>query len=259
VKKNIRRIITVSLWLLAGALIIVLSIAAVNARTQQVCKGYEIDIKGDEEGKWFIDRSDVVNVITENKKLTLKNKPIRSFDLNRIETRLKKEPWIKDAELFFDNNGILKVIVEERKPIARIFSSSGGSFYIDSTGQRLPLSPKVSARVPVFTGYPIQSGKTRTASDKKLVREIKDLSVFLLGDPFWMAQISQIDITHAREFEMVPTVGNHVIEFGDGRDAEKKFSRLMVFYRQVLAKTGMEKYERIKVQYNNQIIGVKKQ
>jgi cell division protein FtsQ len=73
-----------------------------------------------------------------------------------------------------------------------------------------------------------------------------------------MAQISQIDITPVKEFEMIPTIGNHIIEFGDGSNYEAKFKRLFIFYKQVLAKTGMEKYERIKVQYNNEIIGVKK-
>ncbi len=71
--------------------------------------------------------------------------------------------------------------------------------------------------------------KLRTASDRKLVKQIKELSLYLLKDPFWMAQVSQIDITPAREFEMVPTIGNHLIEFGDGNDYEKKFRRLYVF------------------------------
>ena len=57
---------------------------------------------------------------------------------------------------------------------------------------------------------------------------------------------------------MIPTIGNHIIEFGDGTDHQVKFKRLFVFYKQVLSKTGMEKYERIKIQYDNEIIGVKK-
>ena len=55
---------------------------------------------------------------------------------------------------------MLKVIVEQRIPIARMFSSSGGSFYIDSSGQRMPLSEKMSAKLPVFTDYPIDERKT---------------------------------------------------------------------------------------------------
>jgi cell division protein FtsQ len=242
---------------LAGAGFVVLLIAAVNSRNHQVCQGYEIEIK-DAEKAIFIDKKDIEKVLTANHTMVLKNKTVNSIDLNIIEARIKKEPWIKDAEIFFDNNERLKVTVEQRIPIARMFSSSGGSFYIDSSGQRMPLSEKMSAKLPVFTGYPIDAKKNRTPAERKLIRDVKDISLFLLNDPFWMAQISQIDITPSKEFEMIPTVGNHIIEFGDGTDYDAKFKKLFIFYKQVLAKTGMDKYERLKIQYNNEIIGVKR-
>ncbi|HET9278217.1 MAG TPA: hypothetical protein VFN95_08510, partial [Flavitalea sp.] len=46
-------------------------------------------------------------------------------------------------------------------------------------------------------------------------------------------------------------------EFGDGSNCEQKFDRLFLFYRQVLSKTGMEKYARINVKYEKQVIGVR--
>ena len=57
---------------------------------------------------------------------------------------------------------------------------------------------------------------------------------------------------------MIPTIGNHVIEFGDGTDYEANLKGCLFFISRCCAKTGMDKYERIKVQYNNEIIGVKK-
>ena len=257
ITKNIRRIIFICIWVLAGTGFVVLLIAAVNSRNHQVCQGYEIEIK-DAEKAIFIDKKDIEKVLTANHTVLLKNKPVKSIDLNIIEARIKKEPWIKDAEIFFDNNERLKVSVEQRIPIARMFSSSGGSFYIDSSGQRMPLSEKMSAKLPVFTGYPVDAKKNRTPAERKLIRDVKDISLFLLNDPFWMAQISQIDITPSKEFEMIPTVGNHIIEFGDGTDYDAKFKKLFIFYKQVLAKTGMDKYERLKIQYNNEVIGVKR-
>jgi len=59
-----------------------------------------------------------------------------------MESLLEKNVWIKDAQLFFDNNGILRVSVTEREPIARVFTREGNSFYIDSSGVQLPLSDK---------------------------------------------------------------------------------------------------------------------
>jgi cell division protein FtsQ len=54
-------------------------------------------------------------------------------------------------QLFFDNNEVLQVVIDEREPIARIFTVAGNSYYIDSSLERLPLSDKMSARLPVFT------------------------------------------------------------------------------------------------------------
>jgi cell division protein FtsQ len=82
--------------------------------------------------------------------------------------------------------------------------------------------------------------------------------MYILSNPFWMAQVAQLDITPTREFEIVPTVGNHIVEFGHGEDYESKFARLFTFYRKVLAGSGMDKYARIKVQYDQQVIGVRK-
>jgi cell division protein FtsQ len=256
VKKNIRRIIFICAWLLAGTGVTILLIAAVNSRNHQLCKGYDITINGKQEGRWFINKEDIVNAITSNKSVTIKNKPVKSFNLARIEAKLTKEPWVRSAQLFFDNNGMLNVKVKEREPVARIFTVSGHSFYIDSAGKKLPLSDKVSPRLPVFTGYPY-AGKKPGPLERKMLKQVKSLGAYILNDPFWMAQIAQIDISATKEFEMVPTIGNHIIEFGNAENMEDKFRRLFVFYKQVLAKTGMEKYERIKVQYDKQVIGVK--
>jgi cell division protein FtsQ len=152
---------------------------------------------------------------------------------------------------------VLQVRVEERVPVARLFTTTGNSFYIDSSGERLPLSDKFSERLPVFTGFPSENDNVKH-TDSALVRDIINISNYLAQDSFWMAQISQVDITPDNTFEMIPVVGGHVIDFGDGTDYDKKFRRLLLFYQQVLSKTGMDVYERLNVQYARQVIGVKK-
>lgn len=255
--KNIRKILSICLWLAIGAGIIVMMVAAVNSRSQKTCKGYDIRVNGQSSGKWFIDKEDILRLLTDNHKLKLKDRSLKSFELASLETKLEKEAWVKNAELFFDNNSILQVRIVQREPIARIFTATGASFYIDSAGHSLPLSDKVTVKLPVFTGFP-SDGRKLKASDKQLVRDIKQTSLFLLKEPFWMAQTAQIAITHSREFEMIPTIGGHLVELGDASNLEQKFRRLMVFYKQVLSRAGMDKYERIKVQYDQQVVGVKK-
>jgi cell division protein FtsQ len=174
-----------------------------------------------------------------------------------MEDKLKKDSWIKKAEVFFDNNDILRIAITERDPAARIFTLGGNSFYIDSSGTQLPLTNKLAVRLPVFTNFPAEKIKL-TGTDGLLVKQIKKIDQFILSDSFWSAQIAQIDITPNRTFELVPVVGNHVIVFGEGNDCEKKFHRLFIFYKDVLSKTGFDKYARVDVQYDGEVIGTKK-
>jgi cell division protein FtsQ len=241
---------------LVGTGVAILSIAAIRVKRDKTCKGYKIAINGEVDGRWFIDKKDVMQLLTKNGKDTLYGKSTRDFDLQQMELRLERDQWIKDAELYFDNKQVLQVKITEREPVARVITVGGASFYIDSSCKRLSLSKKMSAKVPVFTGFPSEKILWKPA-DRVLIREIKEIGAYIMKDPFWMAQISQVDITSKRTFEMIPTIGNHVIDFGAGTDCNKKFNRLFVFYKQVLCKTGMEKYARINVQYEKQVIGIR--
>jgi cell division protein FtsQ len=253
---NIRKILFVSLWSVIGAGVLVLLIAAIKSRSSKACKGYDISINGS-TGKLFIDKRQLVNVITDSGSEKLTGKTIASFNLRQMETKVEKNPWIKKAQLFFDNNEILRISIAVKEPVARIFTVGGNSFYIDSSGAQLPLSEKAFTKIPVFTDYPYEKIK-KHGDDSVMLQQIKNLSGFIINDSFWMAQIEQVDITPQKTFEMIPVVGNHVIEFGDGNDCKKKFNRLFIFYKDVLSKTGFDKYSRINVSYSGQIIGTKK-
>jgi cell division protein FtsQ len=256
-KSNILKMLLLGFWLLAGAGSIVLLVSAIKGKKGKDCQGLQISIKGKTD-QYFFDEKDIGQLITIKGTHSIKGKEIRGFDLNKLEKILERNPWVRDAELYFDNNQILQVKVWQREPIARIFTALGNSFYIDSAAARLPLSDKFSARLPVFTNFPSEKEKF-TRKDSPLVADIKKISFFLLENQFWMSQITQIDIHQSQQFEMIPMIGNHVIEFGGGDKAAEKFGKLMVFYRQVLARTGMDRYSRLKLQYSKQVIGVKRE
>ena len=57
---------------------------------------------------------------------------------------------------------------------------------------------------------------------------------------------------------MIPVVGNHMVKLGNGENIEQKFNRLFIFYKQVLSKTGFDKYKTIDVQYAGQVVASKK-
>ena len=252
--RHIKKLFILSFWLVIAAGIMVLLVAAMNTQRLKTCKGYSITIRGESQNL-FLDKKDIAAILIAQG--GIRGQVLKGFDLRGLENQLKNNVWVKDAELFFDNNQVLQIRIEERSPIARLITLGGNSFYIDSSGERLPLSDKFSARLPVFTSFPSEKDNVNK-TDSALTRHIILISEYLNKDPFWMAQIAQVDIQPDRTFEMIPVVGSHTIVFGDGNDYEKKFRRLLLFYQQVLSKTGLDVYDRLNVTYDRQVIGVKK-
>ncbi len=253
-KTTIRKVLFVALWVCIGGGMFVLLMAAITKKKRGHCSDYTIVLKG-ASGNYFINEKDVQQLLMKATKSSIKGQPVASFNLSQLEQTLEHNTWINDAELYFDNQDVLHVTVTEKEPVARIFTVAGSSFYIDNLGRKMPLSDKLSARVPVFTGFPEK--KILTAADSVLLNEVRTTANFIVNDPFWMAQVAQIDITAERTFEMTPVVGNHTVKLGSGEDMDKKFHRLMVFYRQVLSKTGFDKYKMIDVQYKGQVVVAK--
>ena len=230
-----------------------LLVAANRKKTEHVCKQIAIIIRGAGK-KYFIEESDIRDQLQKTAKGPLINKPLASVPLVALEKSLENNHWIKDAELYFDREDVLHVVVEEREPIARVIATSGASFYIDSTGHHMPLVDKLTARLPVITGY--VNAKRPSSKDSILLREVKQVAQFVYGHAFWNAQIGQIDITGDRRFEFVPVIGDHIIRIGSAEKIEEKMDRLLLFYRQVLGKAGFNKYNIIDVQFDGQVIGV---
>lgn len=250
-KTTIRKILFVALWLCIGGCMVTLLLAAITKKNNGKCTDYEIVIEG-AKNNHFIDKKDVEELLFKATKGPIKGDPVISFDLYELELMLEKNNWIGEADMYFDNKDVLHVTVNEKEPVARVFSTEGNSFYINDNGRKMPLSDKLSARVPVFTGY--VEKKKMNAADSLLLKHVTGVANYIINDPFWMSQVVQIDITNDGTFEMVPLVGNHIVKLGNGENIEKKFNRLMVFYKQVLSKTGFDKYKVIDVQYKEQVV-----
>ncbi len=243
-----------AVWILAGIGTIVLMGAAMQHKNRKKCTDIKIEISGIEE-HMFIDEKDVLDLIQSKGKVT--GIAVAALDLRAMETSLETNPWVRNAEMYIDNQQVLQVLIEERQPVARVFTIQGGSFYVDSSGMRLPLSEKLSARVPMFTGFPSDNVKL-SKPDSVLLKDIVKIGEFVLADSFWMAQVAQIDIEPGRQYELIPVVGDHVVSIGNAEDLDAKFNRLYTFYKQAWLQKGIHYYERLNVQFDKQVVAVKR-
>ena len=255
-KYSIRKIMQALAWIAVASGAVALLIAAISRRNNERCSGVKVTIHSDHKND-FISRWEVLDMLKKQNKGKLEKRLIHQFDLASLESALDKSDWVKNAELYFDNNKVLEVSVTEREPIARVFTTGGTSFYLDSSLKKLPLSGNFSANVPVFTSFPTDL-KVFTSRDSLLVSGISTLSQYIMDHPFWMAQIDQVNITPGQDFDLVTKLGDAVVHFGTTEDMQQKFNNLLCFYKEVLAKYGWSKYGEINVKFKGQIVATRR-
>jgi cell division protein FtsQ len=256
IKGPLKKFFTVLLWCLLGGSGLALLIAAINAKNSSLCQGLDVEINGGTRAM-FLDKKELLLMLETEGFKNLQRKKTASIDLLKMENVLRKNNWIKDVQIYFDNNQTLKIRIQERQPVARLFTITGNNYLIDSNGVQMAIPEKNVFRLPVFTGYPEERFGSRR--DSALDREVRNLAIFLNQDPFWSCQIQEVNIRASKTFSMTPLIGNQVIDFGDGNNLENKFHRLFVFYKSVITQTGFEKYTSINLAYANQVIATRKQ
>ena len=95
--------------------------------------------------------------------------------------------------------------------------------------------------------------------DRKFAQnELYELGKYIRTNPFWKSQVEQIHVTPKKEIEIVPRVGDQILFLGKIDDYTEKFSKLQKFYKEALNEVGWNKYNRINVEFGNQIICTKK-
>jgi len=252
--------LNISLWAIALVLIIVVLGFVNKSKNEIVFEKPIINIDYETENR-FISEDDVLSqIITKTDTGSLL---LSEFSVNHIEEKLNNNHSIKDAQVYKTVNGKLIVNVKQRRPIVRIFSKND-SYYIDEKGRLMPLSNKYSARLLVVNGnlnepfakrYKFNySNLSDSIANKTMLDDVYKLSNYIDKSEFWKAQIEQIAVNKVSEFELIPKVGNHKIVFGEIRNLEGKFEKLMIFYKKGLAKTGWNEYSEINLKYKNQVV-----
>lgn len=253
-KQSIKNTIQFTLWLIVGVGIVVLFVAAFQYRKNEICNNYIVKINNHQQGN-FITQSEISELL--NASGVLKQKPIKRINLALLERVIEKNSWVKNAELYFENNNILHVDINQNQAIARLITVNGNSYYLDELGKRLPIKSNATTRVMVITNFPSDREKLATP-DSLLLSQVTSLANLISVDSFWNAQIAQINIDFNGKFELIPTLGNQTIIFGNIENAKEKFEKLLAFYKSAWIKNGINTYSTLDLRFTNQIVAKRK-
>ena len=240
--------IFILLFLVVIAVYLIIAVTSFNNRSETaVCKGMELVIN-DSIDYGFITKNQVIKLLN-TQGISPIGKEMGSISTRDIEEQLELHPLIENAECYRTPSNKIGIEITQRLPILRIMANNGDDYFLDEKGEIMPIANN-AANVAVITGSVERSFASK---------ELYDLGLFMQQNEFWKAQILQINVTPSKELEIVPRVGDHIIFLGKPGNYEEKFEKLETFYKKALNQIGWNKYSRISLEFDNQIICTKKE
>jgi cell division protein FtsQ len=191
----------------------------------------------------FLSEKTVNKLLIENKS-TPQSIGKDELDLNKLEGLLEANALIDSANVFVSIDGMLKAVVKQKDPIARVFEGDG-SFYIDYKGNTMPLSANYTARVLLVSGKVKENNRLH-----KVLRLIYD-------DSFLKKNIISIQIMSNGSLLMLNRNYDYKIDFGGMVNVEKKFKNYKAFFQKAVLDSSLFKYKKIDLRFTQQVVCTK--
>jgi cell division protein FtsQ len=256
-KAIILKVLGIMLWIAIGTGITVLLVSGVQKEQHQKCRAIEVSFT-DKKPFRMLDEQEIITALWPS---TFKDNPIGKYinniHLYPLEKQLNRNPWVLNSDIYFDQQNVLHIDVQQRSPVARLFSTDGNSFYIDDSLSILPLKLSDVVELPVFSNFLISPGGAK-AADTLLMKRIVGLATEIRKHPFWMAQIEQVYINPDASFDMITQMGDQTISLGTGDNWESMLTKLKKLYQYLGAENGWTKYQTIDLQFKDQVVCVKR-
>lgn len=264
-----KKIIFISLWVVFGAGLIFAMTFAGRVHDSRLSPAPDINIERQNEDL-FIKEADVIKLLSDHGKLPT-GQPLATIHADELENLILTHPAVESCDVFVSIGGKVSIKILQRKTIARLTNLSNESYYFDSHGKLMPWSDEYTSPVLFVNGYFMENYASMYShsfdsydSDSAmrtplLLDDIWQISKRIEADTFLRAQIVQVYVTPEKQFQLIPRVGDHVINLGDISDLDAKLDKLLTFYFDGLNHTGSwTDYSFIDLQYKNQIVCTKK-
>jgi cell division protein FtsQ len=238
-----------------GVLVVVFGLIAFAERMKGDVAVRDIQVKLENvHENHFLEEADIIDLMEFDHE-NLMGARLEKLNFKAMEKKIRIDPYIKNAEVYSDLKGNLTVKVELRRPIARMMRNDGPDGYIAEDGTIMPVSDKFTTRVILLSGDFVRTLlKQENMNDSEEGKQLMTMLATINEDDFWRAQITELDIDSKGKVVFVPQVGDERIEFGRPDNLEVKFKKLRIFYKEIIPRVGWNKYDRVNLEYEGQIV-----
>ena len=188
---------------------------------------------------YFVDEKDIREIVKKE------NPSGKVGDLNipALEKKISNLPAVDSANVYLNLNGKLNLDIKQRVPVFRL-NKEGRDFYVDEKGTEFPISKTYSHPCMLVTGD-VQKDEYRQLAE--LVNKIDK-------DDFSKKYFIGISKDYKRNYNLLTSEGNYKVEIGDLDNIEFKVKGFKAFVEKYLVYQDPQKYNKISVKYQNQIV-----
>lgn len=241
-------------WLFFLFIVAMIWIIARNRKANTFAEGLRVNVVALSSGDKLISDRDVRQALLAAFGSDLENSELANLEVERMERVLEADPFVKNADVYIDQNNQLHINIEQREPLLRVLDNNGNNYYLDASGKKMPPSKNFAARVIVATGNVSPYTPEFREKRKSSLKDLFNITETLLKDPFLKAFIQQIHINNAGDIILIPLIGDQKIVLGSARKLEDKLDRLKIFYKEGMPYEGWRKYETINLKYSGQVV-----
>jgi len=187
---------------------------------------------------YFIDEKDVKNIV----KKANPTKKVGDINIPDLEKKLNSLPAVDSANVYLNLNGNLNLDIKQRVPAFRL-NTGDRDFYVDEKGTEFPISANYSFPCMLVTG------DVKPSDYEKLAELVDKIDKDSFSKKYFIGIAKE-----KGGYNLLTSQGNYKVEIGDLDKIDLKVKGFKTFVEKYLIYQQPEKYRKISVKYDNQIV-----
>lgn len=245
----VKKILSITLWVITGAAIIVLFAFGRKSYLETPLKGIHFTVERS-HAKGFVQNDSVLAQASAICGME-RQAAIGTVDMMQLRRMLDGNPWIAEASAYVGLDDTLVITAREYEPMLRVYDFEGTSVYLTANGTVIPASPHYTPHLIIASGnYDLATG---VGFDETLA-----IAKAIGKDQRYKDHIGQIYRNNDNEYELI--VNNLPIQvlIGDTCDIDSKLHRLETLLEKYHGTEELTGYKTMSLKYKNQIVCTKK-
>ena len=205
-----------------------------NAKMENV----SINMNQSKTPVYFVDEKDIKELVKQYNP----TRKIGDIDIPELEKKINLIPFVDSANVYLNLNGNLNVDIKQRVPAFRL-NKDGKDFYVDKKGVEFPISKNFSLASMLVMG------DVKASEYGKLGELVEKIDKDDFSKRYFIGITKEKD-----NYNLLTSDGNYKVEIGDLDNIDLKVRGFKTFVEKYLVDQSPEKYKKISLKYDNQIV-----